>query len=420
MLRFLIIALCVLLPFYAEAAVNMIFSNVYSTEGEPFYAVVVEKDHNRLNLLEISPEKTRLVKSFEVLTGAGNGDKYKQGDLKTPEGIYFVTTYLSPEKLQSMYGSVAKTYGTGAFPLNYPNILDIIRSKTGGGIWLHGVDDNREELNTKGCVAMENILLDDLKDYVKIGSPVIITHEADLLSPADYEKKFKNLKSEFAEFIEAWQNLDFETYKAYFHPDFKTRSGKTYDAFLNQKKYLMKIHPYRKITFDNLKIYKENESEYVYGFNQFYCSDNIISYGRKRLYFTKNNGSYKIITEEYSPSSANDIIINEARAFVEKWRTDWQSENIDEYISNYDENFRSDGMNIQAWRADKAEKFDRYQTISVQTEDVTVRPVSAVKYRVTFKQRFSADTYSDYGYKTLMLKGCPGDFKIISENWSAM
>jgi len=169
-----IVIVCLL----TSVAFGQTFINFTAEPSDSFNAVLVEKSGKWLHVLHISEGNVSVLYSFQVLTGAAEGDKVVQGDEKTPEGLYFVTGYLSPAKLRSMYPEdVAKQYGTGAYPLSYPNLKDRLDGKTGGGIWLHGVDPERETPATKGCVAFDNEKLTKMADYIKIGTPVIITDE---------------------------------------------------------------------------------------------------------------------------------------------------------------------------------------------------------------------------------------------------
>ncbi|MBR4422611.1 MAG: hypothetical protein IKS68_00150, partial [Mailhella sp.] len=58
-----------------------------------------------------------IVKAYPSIHGKVEGDKQVQGDLKTPEGIYFVTRKIT-QQLDFM------EYGPHAFALNYPNPVD--------------------------------------------------------------------------------------------------------------------------------------------------------------------------------------------------------------------------------------------------------------------------------------------------------
>jgi len=84
--------------------------------------------------------------------------KTREGDLKTPVGVYKITSFLTDKQLD-------ERYGMGAYPLNYPNIWDRISSRTGHGIWLHGHDRNiaqRPRFDSDGCIVIDNETLEKL------------------------------------------------------------------------------------------------------------------------------------------------------------------------------------------------------------------------------------------------------------------
>jgi len=96
--------------------------------------------------------------------GSGGIRKEREGDRKTPLGIYFVTEQLDTSKLHDKYGITA-------FPLDYPNAWDRHLGRTGDGIWVHGVDrngGNRPPLDTDGCIALPN---ERLRALEKVFSP---------------------------------------------------------------------------------------------------------------------------------------------------------------------------------------------------------------------------------------------------------
>ena len=96
--------------------------------------------------------------------------KKKEGDLKTPLGIYELTKKIS--KLDSFYGPLA-------FVTSYPNIYDKFRGKNGSGIWIHGLptEQKRDEF-TKGCIAINNSNLETLDKYININSTMLIINSS--------------------------------------------------------------------------------------------------------------------------------------------------------------------------------------------------------------------------------------------------
>ena len=91
----------------------------------------MDASRSRLYLFENTGSELKLVGDYYLSVGKLGTEKSVEGDMRTPLGVYYVTSNLDPRTLKDFYGS-------GALPINYPNPYDMQRGKTGGGIWLHG------------------------------------------------------------------------------------------------------------------------------------------------------------------------------------------------------------------------------------------------------------------------------------------
>ncbi len=144
---------------------------VWAVAGE--YALIGEKESKLLHLFKFQDDRFALVKSYPCIIGANGEDKKKAGDFATPRGSYFTLRYTPGSALPEIYGE-------GAFVLNYPNFLDRKDSKNGAGIWIHGhvpgkVIGAGDLVNTKGCIAVSNDNIKELKGLLKSsGTPVSI------------------------------------------------------------------------------------------------------------------------------------------------------------------------------------------------------------------------------------------------------
>ncbi len=128
--------------------------------------ILVDKGKDEFFYLEKhGSEITRL--HYPSIHGEKEGDKLVQGDLKTPEGVYFVRGKIQVPLDFEMYGD-------HAYPLNYPNPIDILRGKTGGGIWIHSKGNPIEGQVTQGCVAIDLADIKALDKYLQAGTPVVI------------------------------------------------------------------------------------------------------------------------------------------------------------------------------------------------------------------------------------------------------
>jgi L,D-transpeptidase YnhG len=135
------------------------------------HAIAVDASKSRLYLFENTAQGLKLISDFYISVGKLGVDKHLEGDQRTPLGVYFITNTLDRKTLKDFYG-------TGALPINYPNVLDQRLGRTGSGIWLHGTPSNqfsRAPKATDGCVVLSNPDLDQLLRTVQIRTtPVVI------------------------------------------------------------------------------------------------------------------------------------------------------------------------------------------------------------------------------------------------------
>lgn len=128
----------------------------------------------------------------------GDG-KQRNGDRKTPLGIYFVTEQLDTSRMH-------EKYGVTAFVLDYPNALDRRLQRTGHGIWVHGVDrrgGNRPVRDTDGCIALPNDTLRALESrFASNVTPVLIGREISWVEPGE----ILDIRGELDAAVSRWAN----------------------------------------------------------------------------------------------------------------------------------------------------------------------------------------------------------------------
>lgn len=163
------------------------------------HAIAVDTEKARLYLFENTEAGTRLLANYYISVGKAGVGKTVEGDQRTPLGVYFITSNLDPKSLKDLYGS-------GALPVNYPNVLDIRRGKTGSGIWLHGTPSSqftRAPQATDGCVAVANPDLERIIRTVEIRTtPVLIAKSLDWVRP----DKLEDQRKKFSETLQTWTN----------------------------------------------------------------------------------------------------------------------------------------------------------------------------------------------------------------------
>src|SRR5947207_10196477 len=121
---------------------------VLQLNPEQKHALVVDSRRSRLYVYANDGGKPRLIADYYVTLGKNGTEKAREGDQKTPIGVYHVTANLPRRKLTDFYGA-------GAFPINYPNEWDRRQGRNGHGIWLHGVPADvysRPPRASDGCI----------------------------------------------------------------------------------------------------------------------------------------------------------------------------------------------------------------------------------------------------------------------------
>ncbi len=187
------------------------------------HAIAIDASRSRLYLFENRATGLTLVADFYISVGKSGLEKNIEGDLRTPMGVYFITSNLDPKSLKNFYGS-------GALPLNYPNVLDSKRGKTGKGIWLHGTPPgqfSRPPQATDGCVVLANPDLDQIIRTVEVRTtPVVISQQLNWIT----QKVVRSESKAFEDALNAWQTAkssgNVDRVLSFYSPDFNN-NGQT-------------------------------------------------------------------------------------------------------------------------------------------------------------------------------------------------
>lgn len=380
--------------------------------------VLVDKSVKRLYIARLRNNGMEVIQEFPILTGRVDGNKIKQGDEKTPEGVYYVLSYSSGEDLVKRYGEYALIYGAGSFPLNYPNIVDRIEKKTGGGIWLHGVKPDLDKTYTQGCVAMNNANFDILFNNIKVTTPTIIAEKLMYSDEYNYNDVKNKIEKALNDYTLSWKNNNKQAFRDIIHTNFKTFGGATKKSYTATKTSLMDIYPQKDIRNFNTKYFIKDEKYAVVDTEQFYCAANLSTYNNKRYYFIDENGTLKLISEEVmsKPIANTPSLDNEIKSFVNNWAESWRKQNINDYMAYYDLTFKAGRENYNKWKDKKTAIFAKNNPVDLKISNIKWYYSKGV-YTVEFLQEYSSGSLQDKGIKTLKLSGCPSFFKIKSETW---
>lgn len=155
---------CVLLLLAVEFA--------FAFQQQKIDRVLIRKKEHKLELLS----GKSIVKTYSVAIGKGGlSQKERQGDHKTPEGLYTIDR----RKENSSFHR--------ALHISYPNEADIERAsklgvKPGGDIMIHGIANGLGWLGslhrrldwTDGCIAVTDAEIEEIWSLVPDGTPVEI------------------------------------------------------------------------------------------------------------------------------------------------------------------------------------------------------------------------------------------------------
>jgi murein L,D-transpeptidase YafK len=259
------------------------------------HALLVDSRRSRLYVFANDAGRPRLVADYYVTLGKNGVDKAREGDQKTPIGVYHVTANLPRRKLTDFYGS-------GAFPINYPNEWDRRMGRNGYGIWLHGVPSDvysRPPRASDGCIVLANADLDSVARYVQVGlTPVIIADEVEWADAADVEADRASLGAAFEQWRADWQSRDTGKYLAHYSPKFSAgkqdlAAWSAHKEKVNAGKKWIKVAVSRVSMFG----YPRERDFVVVTFDQDYRSDGLSNVMRKRQYWVKENARWKILYE---------------------------------------------------------------------------------------------------------------------------
>jgi len=271
-------------------------SFVYLGEKRNSYAFVVEKVHHRLSVFAQNEQgEYSLVRTYRAITGKDPLDKIKRGDNRTPEGIYFITGFIPGKELPPKYGKMA-------FTLDYPNVYDQRRRKTGYGIWIHATNEPERlwrPFDTEGCVVVSNEDLSDLSQFISpMETPLVITKEVTLSTPSLLENSRQKAMEMIHSWVQAWEESNFETYMSFYSSSFISL-GMSKEAWYKHKSHLSSMRK-GEITVDLSHIQiLALEDQLLVTFDQDYRSPQHSDYGKKFLYLKWEKDRYTIIAEKW-------------------------------------------------------------------------------------------------------------------------
>ena len=268
---------------------------VLQLHPEQKHVLMVDSKRSRLYVFANAQGRPKLIADYYVTLGKNGVDKARQGDQKTPLGVYYVTANLPRKKLTDFYGA-------GAFPINYPNEWDRRQGRNGHGIWLHGVPRevySRPPRASDGCIVLSNPDLEAVGQHVQVGlTPVIIADEIEWTEPAAVEADRAALTAALEQWRADWQSRDTSKYLSHYSSRFAA-GGQNLAAWSDHKRKVNSGKAWIRVGVSRVAMFRyPRERDFVVvTFDQDYKSSGLSNVMRKRQYWVKEGAAWKIIYE---------------------------------------------------------------------------------------------------------------------------
>ena len=439
-------------------AADAIPLNLLNLSEDQRWALVMDAQKARIFLYENVNGIPNLRGDYYVSQGKFGVDKSKEGDQRTPLGVYFITNRVPGAKLPDFYGP-------GALPLNYPNEWDKLRGRGGSGIWLHGVpatNYSRAPLASDGCVVLAN------PDFLKVSAtvdiaktPVIIAERVTFVS----RQVWLNEKQNARKLIDLWRQ-DFASgnpvfLAKHYSRSFKNQSGDNAAAWI-QKQYsnLYGLNDAAvKIREQSQFKYPGREDMIVSFFTQDINTPKGVASFKRRQYWQKEGNSWAIVFEENNFNSgvkpemevarqdkpkadpardtavvptpakqiAKQVVIDrdekkngqksqaEVIKAVDQWMNAWASKNTKAYLAHYSRDFQTpSGESRKSWMEERKSRIEGKGKIVVRYESPSVN-IEGNTATVKFRQHYQSGALVASSRKTLLMVKQDGKWLIKQE-----
>ena len=256
--------------------------------------LMVDSRRSRLYVFENVGGRPQYVADYYVTLGKNGVEKTREGDQKTPIGIYHVIANLPRQKLTDFYG-------VGAFPIDYPNAWDRSLGRNGHGIWLHGTPSDtysRPPRASDGCIVLANADLEVVGRTLQIGlTPVIIADEIEWTDAASLEAERKALAGAFEAWRADWESRSADKYLSHYAEHFSS-GDQNLAEWSEHKRKVNGTKSWIKVGVSRVSMLQYPREKFVVvSFDQDYRSSNLSNVMRKRQYWIREDGRWRILYE---------------------------------------------------------------------------------------------------------------------------
>lgn len=254
--------------------------------------LVCDKSRTNLEIYRYYEGNVQKLADYPAALGKYDGDKFVEGDLRTPVGAYSFTSRLT---------ALDPFYGPLALVTDYPNLLDKKWNKNGGGIWLHGYPLSGEDKEaTKGCIAIKNQQLQELDKSIDYRKSLLLISENG--RPVATKEHLAKVLSALYRWRLSWKENDYQQYISFYDPQFSRYDGMDYKSFVAYKKRVFSRDRDKEIRFEDVEVvpYPNSLGEIIYRVRFFekYAHPGYRFEGEKELYVKLDGERVSILLEK--------------------------------------------------------------------------------------------------------------------------
>lgn len=257
---------------------------------------VVDTSRSRMYVYENQDGQLKYQSDYYISQGRFGANKTKEGDQRTPIGVYYVNNRIPGPKLPDFYG-------TGALPLSYPNEWDKRNGRSGYGIWLHGTPaDNfsRPPLSSDGCVVLANPDLQSLYATAEVGKTVVvISQQVQFVDKAEWNKEREEASSMLAQWQQSLEGTDSEKMLSYYSREFRSSLGESLSTWFARQQKSLNGARMTSVKLRDVSLFRyPGPDEMIVGtFTQETAVGKSKNAVRKRQYWVREGSQWKIIYE---------------------------------------------------------------------------------------------------------------------------
>jgi murein L,D-transpeptidase YafK len=270
--------------------------SVLQLRDDQKHVLVVDAKQSRLYVYQNRGGQLKFVTDYYITQGKLGVNKLREGDQKTPIGVYYITGRVAQAKLPPFYGA-------GALRINYPNDWDKLNGRSGSGIWLHGTpfdSYSRPPLASDGCVVLTNTDLKQLSLSVDIGkTPVVIADQVEFINKAKWDAE----RNGATQMLETWrhdiESMDPKRLLKNYSVKFKSGMGDDLNTWFEKNKTSFSGANALSVKLKDLTLfrYPGREDVIVGTFTQETSVGRSKSVIRKRQYWAREGKDWKIVFE---------------------------------------------------------------------------------------------------------------------------